>query len=286
VRSAAPGSFWKVDDMTALSPTGTLRIGASDLEYRMIGPASDDAPTIVMLHEGLGSAGLWGDFPDKLQAATGAGVLAYSRAGYGASSPVKLPRPLDYMHVEALQVLPMLLDAIGFRRGLLVGHSDGASIAAIYAGGVQDHRIRGLALIAPHFVVEDISVISIAEIRQTYQTSDLRSKLERWHKDVDNAFYGWNDAWLDAKFRDWDIGEYLAYIRVPVAILQGADDQYGTIRQVEIAQQECYCPVDVTIIPGAGHSPHREAPGATLETIAEFATRILHVHESLPGRAA
>jgi pimeloyl-ACP methyl ester carboxylesterase len=272
--------------MTALAPSGFLTIGTSGLEYRMIGPAPEDAPTIVMLHEGLGSAGLWGDFPEKLQAATGAGVLAYSRAGYGASSPVTLPRPLDYMHIEALEVLPELLETIGFRRGLLVGHSDGASIAAIYAGGIQDHRIRGLALIAPHFVVEDISVASIEAIGKAYQTTDLRAKLARWHKDVDNAFQGWNGAWLDAKFRDWDISDYLAYIRVPVAILQGADDQYGTIRQIEIARQECYCPVDVTIIPGAGHSPHREAPGATLETIAEFATRILHMHESLHGRAA
>src|SRR6202035_1660324 len=126
--------------MTTLSPSGFLRIGASDLEYRMIGPAPVEAPTIVMLHEGLGSAGLWGDFPDKLQAATGVGVFVYSRAGYGASSPVTLPRPLDYMHVEALQVLPKLLDSIGFRRGLLVGHSDGASIAAIYAGGLAAQR--------------------------------------------------------------------------------------------------------------------------------------------------
>jgi pimeloyl-ACP methyl ester carboxylesterase len=272
--------------MTTLAPSGFLSIGAASLEYRFIGPAPDDAPTIVMLHEGLGSAGLWGDFPEKLQAATSAGVLVYSRAGYGASSPAKLPRPLDYMHVEALQVLPKLLDTIGFRRGLLVGHSDGASIAAIYAGGSGDHRVRGIAMIAPHFVVEDISVISIAEIKQAYETSDLRSKLKRWHTDVDNAFYGWNGAWLDAKFRDWDISEYLAYIRVPAAILQGADDQYGTIRQIEIAREECYCPVDVTIIPGAGHSPHREAPGATLDAIAEFARTILHVHESLPGRAA
>jgi pimeloyl-ACP methyl ester carboxylesterase len=272
--------------MTALAPTGTLRIGASDLEYRMIGPAPDAAPTIVMLHEGLGSTGLWGDLPDRLQAATGAGVLVYSRAGYGASTPVALPRPLDYMHIEALDVLPKLLDQIGFRRGLLLGHSDGASIAAIYAGGVQDHRVRGVAMIAPHFIVEDISVTSIARIKQTYETTDLRSKLKRWHSDVDNAFYGWNGAWLDPKFRGWDISEYLAYIRVPVAILQGADDEYGTIRQVEIAQEECYCPVDVTIIPGAGHSPHREAPEATLEAISEFAGRILHVHEGSHGRAA
>jgi len=269
-----------------LAPTGFLTIGSSDLEYRMIGPAPDDAPTIVMLHEGLGSVGLWGEFPEKLQAATSAGVFVYSRAGYGASTPVALPRPLDYMHVEALDVLPKLLDAIGFRRGLLLGHSDGASIATIYAGGVADHRVRGVAMIAPHFVVEDVSVTSIAEIKRAYETAGLRTKLERWHGDVDNAFYGWNGAWLDPKFRDWDISEYLAYIRVPVAILQGVDDRYGTMRQVEIAREECYCPVDVTIIPGAGHSPHREAPEATLDAISEFAGRILDTHEGSRGRAA
>jgi pimeloyl-ACP methyl ester carboxylesterase len=269
-----------------LAPDGLLRIGASDLEYRMIGPAPADAPTIVMLHEGLGSAAQWGDFPDRLQAATGAGVLVYSRAGYGASSPVGLPRPLDYMHTEALDVLPKLLDAIGFRRGLLLGHSDGASIAAIYAGGSGDHRIRGLALIAPHFVVEDVSVASIAGIKDAYENTSLRSKLARWHRDVDNAFHGWNGAWLDPGFRDWDISEYLAYIRVPIAILQGADDEYGTILQIEIAQRECYCPVEATIIPGVDHSPHREAPEATLNAVAEFAARILSAHEGWKGRAA
>ena len=269
-----------------LAPSGLLTIGSSDLEYRMIGPAPDRAPTIVMLHEGLGSAALWGDFPDRLQAATSAGVFVYSRAGYGASSPVKLPRPLDYMHIEALEVLPKLLGQIGFRRGLLVGHSDGASIAAIYAGGVQDHRVQGIALIAPHFIVEDISVASIAAIKTAYETSGLKSKLARWHRDVDNAFYGWNGAWLDPDFRKWDISEYLAYIRVPVAILQGVDDQYGTIRQVEVAREECYCPVDVTVIPGAGHQPHREAPGPTLDAISEFANAVLHVDDGSQGRAA
>lgn len=272
--------------MTALNPTGFLRVGASDLEYRMIGPAPDEAPTVVMLHEGLGSAGLWGDFPDKLQAATGAGVFVYSRAGYGASSPVTLPRPLDYMHIEALDVLPKLLDEIGFRRGLLLGHSDGASIAAIYAGAHQDHRVQGVAMIAPHFVVEDVSVTSIAEIKRAYETTDLKTKLARWHNDVDNAFYGWNGAWLDLKFREWDISDYLAYIRVPVAILQGADDQYGTIRQIEIAREECYCPVEVTVIPGAGHSPHREAADMTLRAISEFARAVLQSNEGSQGRAA
>ncbi len=272
--------------MTTLPPTGFLSIGASDLEYRMIGPAPADAPTIVMLHEGLGSAGLWGDFPEKLQAATGAGILLYSRAGYGASTPVQLPRPVDYMHIEALDVLPKLLDQIGFRRGLLLGHSDGASIAAIYAGSHQDHRVEGVVMIAPHFMVEDVSVISIARIKEAYETSGLKEKLARWHKDVDNAFYGWNGAWLNPTFRSWDISEYLAYIRVPVAILQGVDDEYGTMRQVEIAQEECYCPVDVTVIPGAGHAPHREAPGATLDAVQEFANVVLRVHDGSQGRAA
>ena len=269
-----------------LPPSGFLRIDEHNLEYRMIGPAPEAAPTIVMLHEGLGSAGLWGDFPEKLQAATGVGVFVYSRAGYGNSTPVILPRPIDYMHVEALDVLPKLLDKIGFRRGLLLGHSDGASIATIYAGSHQDHRVQGLALIAPHFIVEDISVTSIAKIKIAYETTELKTKLARWHKDVDNAFYGWNDAWLDPDFRKWDISEYLAYIRVPVAILQGVDDQYGSMRQVEIAQEECYCPVDVTIIPGAGHQPHREAPGPTLDAISEFANAVLHADDGSQGRAA
>jgi pimeloyl-ACP methyl ester carboxylesterase len=263
------------DSMTNLTPTGFLSIDGASLEYVWFAPASADAPTIVMLHEGLGSVGLWNDFPEKLQQATGAGIFAYSRAGYGQSSPVALPRPLDYMQREALDVLPKVLDAIPFKRGLLLGHSDGGSIAAIYAGSHQDHRLQGIALIAPHFIVEDISVKSIAAIKSTYETTDLKAKLARWHKDVDNAFYGWNGAWLDPKFRDWDISEYLAYIRVPVLVVQGADDQYGTLRQVEIAQAECYCPVDATIIPGAGHSPQREAPTATLDAIAQFAKAAL-----------
>ena len=272
--------------MTTLSASGFLTIGAASLEYRMVGPAPDSAPTIVMLHEGLGSAGLWGDFPDQLQAATGAGVFVYSRAGYGASSRVTLPRPLDYMHVEALEVLPKLLATIGFRRGVLLGHSDGASIAAIYAGGIQDHRVRALAMIAPHFIVEDVSVASIAEIKTAYETTDLRARLARWHTDVDNAFLGWNGAWLDPQFRGWDISDYLAYIRVPVAIIQGASDQYGTVRQIEVAREECYCPVEVTMLPGVGHAPHREAPAETLQALAEFYRWVMDVHEGTDNRAA
>jgi pimeloyl-ACP methyl ester carboxylesterase len=274
------------ESMTNLTPTGFLSVSGASLEYKWLAPQSAEAPTIILLHEGLGSVGLWGDFPEQLREATGAGIFVYSRAGYGQSSPVALPRPLDYMHREALEVLPKLLDAIGFRRGLLLGHSDGASIATIYAGAHQDHRLNGLVLIAPHFIVEDISVKSIAAIKTAFETTDLKTKLARWHKDVDNAFYGWNGAWLDPKFRDWDISEYLAYIRVPVMVLQGVDDQYGTLRQVEIAQEECYCPVDLKVISGAGHSPHREAPGATLDAIEQFAKAALRDDQGLQGRAA
>jgi pimeloyl-ACP methyl ester carboxylesterase len=262
----------------ALQPSGMLKVGSSELEYRMIGPQPHEAPTLVLLHEGLGSVGQWGDFPDRLATATSAGVFVYSRAGYGQSSPVPLPRPLTYMHDEALQVLPELLDAIGFRRGILIGHSDGASIATIYAGSVQDHRIRGLSLIAPHFVVEDVSIASIAAAKQTYESTDLRDKLARWHKHVDVAFRGWNEAWLNPEFRKWDISESLAYIRVPVQIVQGEADQYGTLRQLEIAKEECYCPVDVTLLPGIGHAPHREAPNRTLIAVSDFVNRILHLH--------
>lgn len=261
-----------------LADQGMLDVGSMRLEYRMIGPRPDAAPTIVMLHEGLGCVGLWSDFPDKLQAATGAGVFVYSRAGYGRSSPVALPRPLTFMHEESREVLPKVLDAIGFRRGLLLGHSDGASIAAIYAGSVEDHRVRGLVLIAPHFFTEDMGIAEIARAKDAYATTDLRQKLARWHADVDNAFRGWNDAWLDPDFRKWDITEPLAYIRVPILIVQGEDDQYGTQRQIEVAQQECYCPVDVALLPGVRHSPHREAPALLLENVSEFANRLLREH--------
>src|SRR6266705_5072825 len=177
-----------------LADQGMIELGAMRLEYRMIGPRPNAAPTIVMLHEGLGCVGLWGDFPDRLQAATGAGVFVYSRSGYGRSSPVKLPRPLTFMHEEAREVLPKVLDAIGFRRGLLVGHSDGASIDAIYAGSVQDHRVRGLVLMAPHFFTEEPGLAEIAQAKIAYETTGLRQKLARQHQNVDNAFRGWNDA--------------------------------------------------------------------------------------------
>jgi pimeloyl-ACP methyl ester carboxylesterase len=258
-----------------LADTGFLTVGPQQLEYRMIGPRPHEAPTLVMLHEGLGCVGLWGDFPQQLQAATGCGVFVYSRAGYGQSSPVTLPRPLSYMHDEARETLPLLLDEIGFQRGLLVGHSDGASIAAIYAGSHQDHRVGGLALIAPHFIVEDVTIASIAGFRRAYDTTDLRARMTRWHADVDATAHGWSDVWLKGDFRKWDLTEFLAYIRVPVLIVQGEGDQYGTVRQIEIAQEECYCPVEVALLPAAKHSPQREAPEATLKAISEFVARVL-----------
>lgn len=258
-----------------LSDSGFLDIGAQRLEYRMVGPRPDAAPTLVLLHEGLGCVGLWGDFPDKLAQATGCGVFDYSRAGYGQSSPVALPRPLTYINDEARDALPAVLDAIGFQRGLLIGHSDGASISAIYAGTHQDHRLGGLVLMAPHFFTEDMGIAAIAEARTAYETTDLRAKLARWHKDPDNAFKGWNDAWLDPDFRKWDITEQLAYIRVPILIVQGADDQYGTVKQIEVAKEECYCPVEVALLPGVKHNPAREAAEVTIQTIADFTARIL-----------
>src|ERR1700689_837565 len=158
----------------------------------MIGPRPDAAPTIVMLHEGLGSVGLWGSFPDEIATATGAGVFTYSRAGYGKSNAGILPRSTAFLNEEACDVLPRVLDAIGFRRGLLLGHSDGASIATIYAGGVQDHRVRGIVLIAPHFFAEEIGLAEIARARKSFETGALRERLSRWHADVDGAFNSWS----------------------------------------------------------------------------------------------
>jgi pimeloyl-ACP methyl ester carboxylesterase len=261
-----------------LADEGFLELAPLRLEYRMIGPRPDAAPTIVMLHEGLGSVGLWGAFPEALAAATGAGVFVYSRTNYGRSSPGKLPRTVNFMHEEALDVLPRVLAAIGFERGILLGHSDGASIATIYAGSVQDHRVRGLVLMAPHFFTEDMGLAQIRRTNEDYQSGDLREKLKRWHADVDSAYQSWSEPWLAPEFRAWDITETLGYIRVPILIIQGADDQYGTLKQIEVAQQECYCPVEAAILPGVRHSPHRDAPALTRDTAAAFINRLLRDH--------
>ena len=261
--------------MSSLTDTGMLDLGDQQLEYHWVGPRPNAAPTIVLLHEGLGCVGLWGDFPERLATATGLGVFLYSRAGYGASSTIALPRPINYMDPEAKAVLPRVLQAIGFQRGLLIGHSDGASIATIYAGSTEDHRISGLVLIAPHFFTEEMGLAAIAQAKVAFESGDLRQRLARWHQNVDAAFKGWNGAWLDAGFRAWDITDALAYIRVPVAIIQGVDDQYGTQRQIAVAEEQCYCPVEVTLLDGVQHAPQRESPDRVAQVIAEFAKRTL-----------
>ncbi len=261
-----------------LADEGFLDLPPSRLEYRMIGPRPDAAPTIVMLHEGLGCVGLWGAFPEQLASATGAGVFVYSRAGYGKSSLGKMPRSINFMDEEALDVLPRVLAAIGFQRGVLFGHSDGASIATIYAGSVQDHRVRGLVLMAPHFFTEEMGLDAIRHTRDEFAAGALREKLKRWHDDVDCAFYSWNGPWLDPETAKWDITEALGYIRVPILVVQGEDDQYGTIRQVEAVKEECYCPVETVILPGVRHSPHRDAPERTLEATSSFINRLLRDH--------
>ena len=258
----------------SVAAEGFIEIGASRLEYRMVGPHPDEAATFVLLHEGLGSVGLWGDFPDRLAAATGLGVFAYSRAGYGRSSASVMPRRISFMHEEARDVLPLVLDAIGLRRGVLLGHSDGASIATIYAGSVADHRIGGLVLLAPHFFTEAFGVAEIARMRALYATGDLRAKLARWHQDPDNAFYSWSGPWLDPEFRKWDITEELSHIGVPMLVIQGEDDQYGTLDQVETAKQACQCPLETVILPGVRHIPHREAAEVTLGAIVDFTGRL------------
>jgi pimeloyl-ACP methyl ester carboxylesterase len=263
--------------MNSLPDSGFLDIGAQRLEYRWVGPRPDEAPTLVLLHQGLGCVGMWERFPEQLAAATGCGVFAYSRQGYGQSSLAMLPRPLNFMTDEARDTLPRVLEAIGFRRGILVGHSDGASIAAIYAGSHQDHRVRGLVLIAPHFICEDVTIAAITEALAAYEQGELRERLARWHADVDHTFLGWTDVWLKGNFRAWDISEYLAYIRVPILLVQGTDDQYGTMRQIEIAQEECYCPVEVALLPGARHVPQRETPEATLQAVGGFIQRLLQI---------
>jgi pimeloyl-ACP methyl ester carboxylesterase len=265
--------------MNQLPAGNSLEIDGVRLECRWIGPPADSAPTIVMLHEGLGCLALWRDFPDRLAEATGCGVFVYSRLGYGASDPVPLPRPLTYMEDEVHQVLPKLLDAIGFRRGVLLGHSDGASIAAVYAGSIEDHRVRGLVLYAPHFFVEDISVESIAAAKKAYDGSDLKQRLAKYHGDnVECAFRGWNDAWLAPGFREWNILDCLDHIRVPILIMQGANDEYGTLEQLRAAEQEATCPVEAIVLADCGHAPQSDQPERTIKETARFIGHLMQDH--------
>jgi pimeloyl-ACP methyl ester carboxylesterase len=253
---------------------GFLTAGGKKLEAVAYGPPPGSKPTIVMLHEGLGCVALWRDFPEKLAAATGWGVFAYSRAGYGQSDPVDLPRPLDYVTQEALSSVPEVLNAIGFERGIFLGHSDGASIAAIHAGAHSDDRVKGLVLMAPHVFTEAPGLASIAEAKHAYATRDLRARLAKYHRDVDCAFRGWNDAWLDPEFEAWNIENFVHQWRVPALLIQGVDDQYGTLSQIRAIEAGAQTPVSHVILDSCRHSPHIDRPETTLDAIASFCTRI------------
>jgi len=229
-------------------------------------------PAIVMLHEGLGSISLWRGLPQRLCERTRRTVVAYSRLGYGRSDVLREKREPDYMHHEGEIVLPALLRELGVERPILFGHSDGASIALIYAGANPD-AAGALVLEAPHVFVEDVSVRSIAEAKAAYATSDLPAKLARHHADADATFAGWNDIWLDPRFRDWNIESYAERVRVPALLIQGEADEYGTTAQLEAIEARI-AGTETVMVPGAGHSPHRDAPDFVIECTAKFVERI------------
>jgi len=248
-----------------------LTAGQHQLEYVWHGPAPNEAPTLVFLHEGLGCVAMWGDFPEEVADATGCGALVYSRAGYGGSDPVVLPRSVHFMSEEGLITLPSVLEELGIQDSILVGHSDGGSIALVHGSTEGDKRVRGIILEAPHVFVEQISIDSIAAAAEKYRSGNLKSALERYHgSNVDCAFWGWNRVWLDPEFRSWNIEEYLPKIRVPVLVIQGENDQYGTIRQVEAIERGYSGTVERLILEDCGHSPHRDQRDRTIEVITSF----------------
>jgi pimeloyl-ACP methyl ester carboxylesterase len=241
--------------------------GGHRLEYAWFGPRRGFAP-IVMLHEGLGSLSLWKDFPQRLADATKRRVLAYSRYGYGASDPLVGPRDVEFMHIEALQTLPELLDVLEVRNPVLFGHSGGASIALIYAA--RSHRpVSALIALAPHVFVERYGLDNIAVARLAYLDGDLRAKLARHHADVDSAFWGWNDIWLSSEFLGWNIEALLPDIACPVLAIQGKDDEYGTLAQIDRIAQGVRG-LHRLELPSCGHSPHRDQPDAVLAETVRF----------------
>ena len=259
-----------------MSDTGFLIVGGRQLETAWHGPPPAEAPTLVFLHEGLGCVALWRDFPAMLAEATGCGALVYSRLGYGRSDPCDLPRPVRYMHDEGLEVLPELLEVAGVRECILVGHSDGGSIALIYAGGTPAAPLLGVICEAAHVVCEDITARSIQQAGVAYREGGLRAKLAKYHGgNVDCAFWGWHDAWLHPDFRDWDLTDYLPCIDVPLLVLQGEGDPYGTGAQVEAIERQAGGGVEVLMLPECGHCPHLEQREATLGAMAAFVSRTL-----------
>lgn len=251
------------------------------VEYRWIGQKNSklrdtDQPVLVFLHEGLGSVAQWRDFPDQVAAAAGLPALVYSRVGYGGSDPCNLPRPLTYMHEEGERELPALLNALGIRRHILIGHSDGASIALIYAGADKRNGLLGVAVLAPHSFCEEVSVVSIAAADRAYAETDLRARLAKYHgSNVDGAFRGWCDAWLHPDFMQWNIEAYVDRITVPVLVIQGEDDEYGTTAQVDAIAHRAKGGVEVLLLPNCGHSPQRDQASAAREALARFAARLI-----------
>jgi pimeloyl-ACP methyl ester carboxylesterase len=246
--------------------------GGHRLEYEHIDVGGHDRPTLVLLHEGLGSIAMWRDFPRRLAHATVSRVVVYSRYGYGNSDPLHEPRDVRYMHNEALVVLPDLLDALSIVRPILVGHSDGASIALIHAGGAR--AVAGIVAMSPHVLVEDISIKSIARAREAYiKKAKMRQRLARYHADVDGAFWGWNDIWLHPDFRAWSIEECLESIACPMLAIQGQDDEYGTMDQLRRIERGA---PDVRLLKleDCRHSPQRDQPEAVLEAASRFVDRI------------
>lgn len=250
-----------------------LRLGDVDVEFQyLIGNTPEQ--TLVCLHEGLGCVALWRDFPRTLSEATGYSVLTYSRAGYGASSGIELPRPLNHLRIEARNFLPRLLRKLDIVNPTIVGHSDGATIAIEYAAAFPD-QLKSLVLMAPHVFVEAISINSIHAIREQFVGGDLRDKLVKYHgENVDNAFYGWADTWLNENFRTWNIEDILVNIVVPILQIQGAADAYGTPAQNHRIERGVRSDVVYThILADCGHAPHLEKPAETLQLIADFVQR-------------
>jgi len=249
-----------------------LTAGGHRLEYERI-DGSSGAPTLILLHEGLGSVALWRDFPAKLAQATGCPAVVYSRYGYGRSDPLGAPHGIDYMHREALETLPELRAALGLEDAILVGHSDGASIALIHAGSGR-WPVHAVVLEAPHVFVEDVSIASIAAARTAYDTTDLRGRLARYHADVDSAFRGWNDIWLHPDFRAWNIESVLPGVRCPVLAIQGADDEYGTLAQIDAIVRGVTGRFERLVLANCKHSPHRDQEQATLDAMARFIAEV------------
>lgn len=244
------------------------------LEWRHWGPSPEDAPTIALLHEGLGCLALWRDFPERLAAATGLGVMAWSRAGYGRSDPIDLPRPMDYLTREATLALPQVLAATGFRRGVLMGHSDGGTIAAEYAGRVDDPRVRGIVVMAPHFFTERAGLAEIAVACDAYRAGGLKARLAKYHAHPDVAFHGWADTWQNPDFADWNIEDVLDRLRVPVLAIQGKGDQYATLRQIEVIRDRAPVPVELLALDDCRHAPHQDQPERVLAAVAGFCARL------------